>query len=468
MSVRLLVAVASLTAVVLAVLVVPLGIANARGERRDLEAKVERDAQALASITEDALERGDARLLAAARRVALAYERRTGGRAVVVDGAGLSVVDSDGAAGRSFVTRPEIRTALAGTIATGVRRSATLGTDLLYVAVPVASGGAVHGVARITYPTSALDERVRTYWLGLSAIAAVALTLAVALGVWLARWASRPLVRLEATAVAAAGGNLHARAPVAGPPEVRSVALAFNDLISRLDALLASQQEFVADASHQLKTPLTALRLRLENLERDVAEAGQSDLVAALAEVDRLGELVEGLLALARADAGAAPATSLQLDRVVGERVDAWAAVASERDVELTPSLQSVPAVHAARERVEQVLDNLLANALEASPPGSEVTVALALRGGAVELVVRDRGPGLSDEEKARAFDRFWRKRKGSGSGLGLAIARRLVEADGGGVALRDAPGGGLAAVVAFVPAPRRPRAAFGSSAPSA
>ena len=243
-----------------------------------------------------------------------------------------------------------------------------------------------------------------------------------------------------------------------GPPEVRSVALAFNDLVSRLHALLVSQQEFIADASHQLRTPLTALRLRLENLERDVAAIGRPDLDAAVAEVDRLAELVDGLLALARADAGDAPAEALALERVVRERVDAWSAVGTERGVTLTAALRPVPEVHAARERVEQVLDNLLSNALEVSLEGSEVVVELAARDGTVEIVVRDEGPGLSDEEKLRAFDRFWRKREGPGSGLGLAIAGRLVEADGGLLTLRDAPGGGLAAVVRLSQAPRRAR----------
>ena len=161
--------------------------------------------------------------------------------------------------------------------------------------MPVASGGVVHGAARVTYPTSTLDERVRHYWLLLAAVAAVALGLAAALGVWLARWASRPLVRLESAAVVAAGGDPDARAPVEGPPEIRSVAVAFNEMVARLDGLVTTQRAFVADASHQLRTPLTALRLRLENLERDVGPAGKADLEAAVAEVGRLSGLVDGL-----------------------------------------------------------------------------------------------------------------------------------------------------------------------------
>jgi signal transduction histidine kinase len=445
---RLLLAYVTLTAVVLAVLVIPLGVANARGERRDLEAKVERDAHAVASISEDALETGDTALVPAISRVAADYSARTGGRVVVVDGSGVSIVDGGGPAGRSFASRPEIARALRGDVAVGTRASETLGTRLVYVAVPVASSGVVHGAVRITYPTSTLDARVRRYWLLLAAVAAVALVLAAALGVWLARWASKPLVRLERAAVVAAEGDLDARAPVEGPPEVRSVAIAFNEMVARLDGLVTTQRAFVADASHQLRTPLTALRLRLENLERDVGEDGRADLGAAVAEVGRLSGLVEGLLAIARADAGNATPERLALAPVVASRVDAWTALADERGTRLELAMEPTPAIRAVRERVEQTLDNLVSNALAVG--ATRVDVALRSVDGTVEVTVRDDGPGMSDDDKEHAFDRFWRRREGPGSGLGLAIAKRLVEADGGTIALEDAPGGGLEAVVRF------------------
>lgn len=448
MTARLLVAAVGMTTVVLAALVVPLGIANARSERRDLESKVERDAQALSSIVEDGLERADPAVIASGARVARAYEARTGGRVVVVRRNGVAVVDSEGGVGRSFRSRPEIAAALDGRISVGTRPSRTLGTDLLYVAVPVASSGRVHGAVRVTYPTSEADRRVRRFWLVLGAISLSALAAAAVVGVLLARWATRPLTKLESAAGRAGAGDLTIRAPVEGPHEVRSVATAFNTMVGRLEELLSAQEAFVADASHQLRTPLTGLRLRLENLERDVGSEGEASLAAATAEVERLSDLVDGLLAIARADHVTRPPGDVDLAAVVRDRVDAWAALAEERGLGLRSGSSSTPVVRAGRDRVEQVLDNLLSNAFEAVGPGGEVEVSTAATGAYGELRVRDDGPGLSDEEKLHAFDRFWRKRTTPGSGLGLAISRRLVELDGGTIHLEDAPAGGAVAVV--------------------
>jgi signal transduction histidine kinase len=322
------------------------------------------------------------------------------------------------------------------------------------VAVPVAAGGRVEGAVRITYPTSTVDARIRRYWLVLAAIAAVVLAVAALAGIRLAAFVVRPLSRLEDAAAAVGGGDLGARAPEdLGPPEVRSLAKVFNETTAKLDQLIRSQEEFVADASHQLRTPLTALRLRLENLERDVAAAGRKELEGALAELERLGLLVDGLLALSRAAAGAAPTEQLELEELVRERVEAWSALAQERGLTLVAETDGAVSARAAPERVRQVLDNLVENAVEVSPAGGTVTVTARAAPPWAELRVRDQGPGLDTEGVRRAFDRFWRGRAGEGSGLGLAIVRRLVEADAGQVELAPAPGGGLDAIVRLRPA---------------
>ncbi len=449
---RLLISYLSLAVVVLAMLEVPLGFVNARGERAQLTAKVERDAVTIASLAESTIE-GDAPTsnLPAIRALGRRYAADTGARVVITDRQGISVVDSSSSTSRrrDFSTRPEFRAALRGDVATGVRHSSTLGYDLLYVAVPIASGGTVHGAARITYPTSELDRRVRNYWLALAGIAVVVLAAAALIGLSFARWIRRPLAGLEVAAAEAGAGDLSARAPVPdAPPELRRLALEFNDMVARVDGLVSVQKEFVADASHELRTPLTALRLRLENLERHVGDGGRASLDAAATEVERLSGLVDALLALARADAGTAPAEAVDLAQVAAARVDAWLPTAGEVRLEL-----EAPGPATARvgpDRAAQVIDNLVSNALRHAPRSSVVRVVLARApGGLVELRVADEGPGMTAEQKARAFDRFWRAGSGSGgSGLGLAIARRLVELDGGTIELRDAAGGGLEAVV--------------------
>ncbi|RDI73810.1 Histidine kinase-, DNA gyrase B-, and HSP90-like ATPase [Gaiella occulta] len=450
---RLVLSYLSLTVVVLAILEVPLGVINARSEQARLSAKVERDAVTIASLAESTVE-GDAATanMTALRELARRYAADTGGRVVITGRRGLALVDS-AAGGRgtgTFATRPEFRAALRGDVATGVRPSHTLGYDLLYVAVPIASGGVVHGAVRVTYPTSELDRHVRNYWLALAGIAGIALVASTLLGLSFARWIRRPLAGLETAAAAAGAGDLSARAPVPGaPPELRQLALEFNDMVARVDGLVAAQRDFVADASHELRTPLTALRLRLENLERHVGDGGGASLAAAVAEVERLSGLVDALLALARADAGVAPAEIVDLAAAARARVEAWQSTAAGR-VRLRLDAGPPVTARAGGFRVAQIVDNLLSNALRAAPQGSTVTATVRRTGPRAELRVRDEGAGMSDEQKARAFDRFWRAGSGGGggSGLGLAIVRRLVEVDGGTIELRDAPGGGLEAVV--------------------
>jgi signal transduction histidine kinase len=454
---RLLLGYVGLTVLVLAVLEVPLAVTQARTARADLTSRIERDAVALASLAQGAVRETAREPLGRIRQIADDYAARTGGRAIVVDGRGRSLVDTSDefGVGRDFVTRPEVQAALRGEVASGIRASETLGTRLLYVSVPVASGGLVDGAVRITYPTSELDERVLRYRLTLLAIAGIVVLGATGIGVVLARSITRPLQEVEVAASELGRGDLRARARAAGPPEVRELAHSFNDTAAKLEALVHSQEQFVADASHELRTPLTALKLRLENLEREISSTGRRDLEAATDELERLTRMVEDLLALARADASEAPAEEVGLDELVEERARAWEAYAAERGVALVTELDGRPGARAGRGRLEQVLDNLLANAIEVSPKGGRVWLrAHSTRGSAVVAVV-DEGPGLTRVERERAFDRFWRGRTGGGSGLGLSIVRRLVERDGGTVELREGTSGGVDAVVTL-PSARR------------
>ncbi|HEY6960515.1 MAG TPA: ATP-binding protein [Gaiellaceae bacterium] len=433
---RLLASYLALTVVVLVALELPLAIVNARNERQDLTAKVERDAFAAASLAEDVLQTGATS--PALQQTALAYRRDTGGRMVIVNRRGVSIADSHPTfpGERQFASRPEIAAALAGRTVAGTRSSNVLHTRLIYVAVPVASSGAVFGAVRITYPTSTLDHRVNRYRLVLLAVAAVVLAAAALVGLLLARSISGPLRRVQETAARVGAGELDARAPEDdGPADVRRLAAELNRTTANLAALLGSQEQFVADASHELRTPLTALRLRLET----------GDTRGAIAEAERLSRIVDALLALARVDASGGGATDADLAAVASARARQWAPLAAENGVDIVAEGSDAHAF-ASEERIAQVLDNLLANAIDASPRGGTIRV----RAERNEVHVVDEGPGLSDEERARAFDRFWTKGKSRGSGLGLSIARRLAELDGGTVELRRADGGGTDAVVAY------------------
>ncbi len=446
---RLLLTYLGLTAAVLLVLEIPLGISFARSEREALTADVERDATVLVTFVEDELERG---LPMEMPSLGEQYRRRTGGRVLIVDRKGTVVADTDPVAGsKDYSSRPEVASALRGHRATGVRHSATLGTDLLYVAVPVASGGNVYGALRITYPMSAVNRRVRRNWLLLGLVAVVVLSMAALVGTQLARWVDRPVRTLRRATSALAAGDLSVRADAsAGPPEMRDLAHTFNDMAGRLEDLVDAQRTFVADASHQLRSPLTALRLRLENVEDGLGPEAREDVEAAVAETSRLSSLVDGLLALARAEGARVERGVVDVAGVVHERAAAWRPLAEERRVVLGEDAEAVRAL-ALPGALEQILDNLLANALEVAPAGSKVTVTVGRRGDWVEVHVTDAGPGMTDDERTHAFDRFWRSpdRGGEGgSGLGLAIVHGLVVAGGGEVSLEPAPGGGLDARV--------------------
>lgn len=448
---RLLFGYLAVTAVVLVLLEVPLGVTFARREREALVGDVRRDAESTARFATGPL---SAERPEALRDVAEAYRAETGGRLVVVDEAGRSVADSDERTGRDFSTRPEIQVALRGDELTGVRTSESLGQRLLVAAVPVNPGGEVVGAVRITYPYDIVEDRIRRSWLILGGVAVVTLVAVSLLGWWLARSLAQPIREIEGMARRLGQGELGARAPMPrGPPELRHLAEELNEAAGRIQQLRAAQEAFLADASHQLRTPLTALRLRLENIE--AADAANEDVVAALAEIGRLSRIVNGVLHLARADATIdARPTVVDLDLLVRERTEAWQPVAEDRDVTIVIRAAGGRRALATPDHLHQVLDNLIANALDVSPTGGRVWLTIGSADGWIEIHVSDEGPGMPADQRATASDRFTnRSGTSSGFGLGLAIASRLLDIDGGRLDLLDASTGGLDARIRLRPA---------------
>jgi signal transduction histidine kinase len=223
-------------------------------------------------------------------------------------------------------------------------------------------------------------------------------------------------------------------------------------MTDRIARLVLAQRRFVADASHQLRTPLTGLRLRLEGVRAmGLGPAGDAEVNAALVEVDRLARTVDELLVLSRGGERHLVGSALDLAELAASAVDRWRAIARTNGMRLRhdhAGRRSV--VWAARADVERALDILIENAVHYSPRGS--AIAIVSEPGRVE--VRDRGPGIQADEREVVFDRFRRGRAGlagpPGSGLGLAIARELIRGWGGEVTLDDRPGGGCTAVVSL------------------
>jgi signal transduction histidine kinase len=337
-------------------------------------------------------------------------------------------------------------------------------------AMPVFRGGryGLVGTVILTRSTSSLDSDIVRLWVILGTIAVLAMIGAALLAFGLARWVSRPLAGLDTAAGRLADGDLAIRAVVdSGPPELRRLATTFNTMAGRLEALVHGNRAVIADVSHQLRTPLAALRLRLDLLAADPdpdPETTGHELAGALEELARLSRLVDGLLAVARAENVVPAPAAVDVAEVARERVVAWHPVADDRGIALEAGDGGKAAGWGARSPVlawmgeghlEQVLDNLIANALDALSAGGHVTVTTTAITAGARISVADDGPGMSPEERERAFLRFTTSNP-NGTGLGLAIVHRLVTSNGGTAKLTETPGGGLTAILEFpgVPAP--------------
>ena len=452
MRTRLIAVLVSVVVLVLAVQDIPLASHLRSVERDRLVTRLERDAFVLAGRVEELLEAGGTGNTDRLESLVERYEITEDVRVVVVDVAGSAVLGPTFDVGENFTNRPEILDALAGRPVTGERVSTTLGTDLFYVAVPVISGDTTVGAVRITAPASTISGAVNSRLAGLGAVVLISVVIAVIAAFALAGAITRPITRLTATTRRLAAGDLSDRADEdSGPPEVRSLARSFNTMVGRLEQMVDRQRGFAGTASHQLRTPLTALRLRLESAA--VADEQQlgDHLEAALAETDRLGRIIEGLLVLSRAEGAEVTLESSDVRAVIRERCEHWEPLADEHEVRLVVAIDDAPMwVLVVPTALEQIIDNYIDNALDVAPRGSTITVGAEPVDDGVEIRVRDEGPGLSAEERAEAFGRFWRAEGANpgGTGLGLAIVRQLAESCSGRAELRHGPDGGIDAVV--------------------
>ncbi|MGK2897593.1 MAG: ATP-binding protein [Burkholderiaceae bacterium] len=242
------------------------------------------------------------------------------------------------------------------------------------------------------------------------------------------------------------------------PDEVAPLVGALNGLLQRLGASLGAQRAFVSDAAHELRSPLTALKLQMQLLRRAPDQAARAAAVEALnAGIDRAARLVEQLLTLARAEPGAplAAFATLDLAETVRAAIADTVPFAHSRGTAIELNTDAPVWVHGDAATLAVLARNLADNAVRYAPRGSRVEVRVLEERGAALLRVDDAGPGIPPEERARVFDRFYRHAAGgeAGTGLGLAIVRSIAERHGASVTLADSPLGGLRVEVRFAPA---------------
>jgi two-component system OmpR family sensor kinase/two-component system sensor histidine kinase BaeS len=269
---------------------------------------------------------------------------------------------------------------------------------------------------------------------------------ALLLSLMVARGLTVSLGRLSGAAQKIAAGDLSQRVEPQGADELRNLAMTFNEMAAHLQQAEQLRRNLVADVAHELRTPVSVIQGNLQAILDGVYPLDKAEIATLYDETLTLNRLIHDLRELAQAEAGQL-SLNLQptdLRPLLSNTVDLFAEPAREKQLALRLDLPAdLPAVHIDPDRVRQVLNNLLSNAMRHTPPGGHIAVAAACRETAVEISISDTGLGLNPQEMSHVFDRFWRgdksrTRQQGGSGLGLAIAKQLVEAQGGSIGVES------------------------------
>lgn len=370
----------------------------------------------------------------------------------------IALIQPDGTvtgAGRRFVSAGAVKKVLSGQPVS--QTETVVGVPVVVEARPIAAGGGLVLAEPVSAVTQAAGRLVtQLLWALLIGFAAAALG-----GALVARWVARPLVRVAGAARRLAGGERSVAVDAAGPAEVAQVSRALAGLDASLVASEARQREFLLSVSHEMRTPLTALQGYAEALADGIVPAEDVPRVGRTlaAETERLDHFVRDLLELARLEADDFRIDVQEVDAaaLLPEVVAAWRGVWEPAGIAMRPEASGPLTVATDARRLRQLLDGLVENALRAVPPGAPVVLAGRREAGGVVLEVRDGGPGLSDEDLARAFDRgalrdrYAGERK-VGTGLGLSIASRLAARLGAGLSAGRAPEGGALFSLRFPP----------------
>lgn len=329
-------------------------------------------------------------------------------------------------------------------------------------AAPILVAGKQVGAVILTKPASAVSTSWSEVAPPLLLATLIGLVVAFALTLWITSRLTRPLRTMEAAADRVAAGDLAASVPPAGTEELDHVARAFNGMVTRLREREDRSREFLMNVTHDLRTPLTAIRGHAAALRDGIVPADEVDrsLGAIDSEAARLSAMVSDLLDLARIDANQfriEPAT-VNPGEVLDEAYAAQAAVADGRGIALSTDIGELPMIVTDGDRFRQIIDNLITNAIHWTPAGGTVRLAAdAVPAGGIRVQVADSGPGVPEDRRERVFAPFHSEPGPdghTGSGLGLAICRQLARTLGGDVVITDASGGGACFVVTLPDAP--------------
>ncbi|WP_030761837.1 sensor histidine kinase [Streptomyces sp. NRRL F-2664] len=451
---RLLVVLTVLMGVAALLLCLPLAEGYARGRTEHLLLQRRSEAVRFADLAE--------RMRTEADRAELAAEI---GRYADLYGAGVVVVDTTGATLLRAGAEPGAEAAEArGRALTGrsTDRLPTLrpwGPGRVLLAEPVGRDERVSGAVLLAVPTDAARRDVTVRWSLVAAGALGSFAAAALVAAGIARWLLRPVLDLDGAVARLAAGSLGARAGSdTGPPELRRLRQHFNSMADAVADSIGRQRDFVADASHQLRNPLATLVLQLENVEPHITPGpGLAEHARALDEAERLEELLDGLLALARVESGTAGLARQDVSRAVRDRVAAWAPVFDAAGLELTAEAVAEGLwAHALPDAAGRILDALLDNAVKFVPRGGRVAVGAERRpDGSTVVRVTDDGPGVPQEQLGTLLRRFTRSpthQNVPGSGLGLAIADEIARISGGALDITANTPHGLAALLHLPP----------------
>ncbi|HEX8347896.1 MAG TPA: HAMP domain-containing sensor histidine kinase [Actinoplanes sp.] len=464
---KLLLTYLTLTAVILLMLEVPLALSYSLNAYHELANTRARDTRELAVEARVVLD--DGAMVPAFEERLRRFEANRQTTVILVDLKGrVAAASHNDVDGTAAALHSSLAQALQGKSAGPSKhaRHALWPGDVV-IAEPVLDGDEVIGALGAVASGEAVQRDVTGRALLLLGAAVLALAAVALASVPLSRWLLRPIRQFDHTVRAILDGAYDVRVRCGGgPPEMQGLADGFNRMADHLVTLLETQRAFVADASHQMRNPLTALRLRVETLENGVRPQSRRQLQQAVAEIERLSLMLDQLLRLARAEGRDQSVAPVNVAEIIASRVDAWEQAAASKRVNLfAPDPDGIVSA-CVPGHLEQILDVLIDNAIHASDPDTSITVRHRAAGAYAQIQVIDEGPGMSADDCQRALSRFWRgsnSAKREGSGLGLAIADTLAKANGGSLRLLPTRPRGTEARVEL---PLCPRTAVAAQAP--